>query len=122
MGSEPLFTSIRSSQLFKHQGAWSSVQEKALVQALKTFPKETSQRWQRVAATVPGKTVGQCKKKFTLMKDKFRNSNVPEKNTCKLDGSDPSSSPIENCQKLDGSNFGNGVSLGPAWEFFFHRF
>ncbi|KAL2528123.1 Myb-like DNA-binding domain [Forsythia ovata] len=92
------------------QEAWSSVQEKALVQALKTFPKETSQRWERVAAAVPGKTVGQCKKKFTLMKDNFRNSNVPEKNTCKSDGSDPSSTPIENCQKSDDSNFGNGVS------------
>ncbi|CAI9763910.1 unnamed protein product [Fraxinus pennsylvanica] len=31
------------------QDAWSSVQEKALVQALKTFPKETSQRWERVS-------------------------------------------------------------------------
>ncbi|XP_022894878.1 dnaJ homolog subfamily C member 2-like isoform X1 [Olea europaea var. sylvestris] len=90
--------------------AWSAVQEKALVQALKTFPKETSQRWERVAAAVPGKTVGQCKKKFTLMKDNFRNSNVPEKNTSTADCSDPSSSPIENFQKPDESNFGNGVS------------
>ncbi|XP_071692285.1 uncharacterized protein [Rutidosis leptorrhynchoides] len=52
--------------------AWSAVQEKALVQALKTFPKEANQRWERVAAAVPGKTVNQCKKKFTLLKDQFR--------------------------------------------------
>ncbi|KAI0531423.1 hypothetical protein KFK09_000978 [Dendrobium nobile] len=52
---------------------WSSTQERALIQALKTFPKETSQRWERVAAAVPGKTVNQCKKKFTLMKENFRN-------------------------------------------------
>ncbi|OAY29795.1 dnaJ homolog subfamily C member 2 [Manihot esculenta] len=55
------------------QDAWSAVQERALVQALKTFPKETSQRWERVAASVPGKTVNQCKKKFALLKENFRN-------------------------------------------------
>ncbi|XVE52354.1 hypothetical protein DITRI_Ditri02bG0116400 [Diplodiscus trichospermus] len=55
------------------QDAWSAVQERALVQALKTFPKETSQRWERVAAAVPGKTVNQCKKKFALLKENFRN-------------------------------------------------
>ncbi|XWS65422.1 hypothetical protein CRYUN_Cryun05aG0111400 [Craigia yunnanensis] len=55
------------------QDLWSAVQERALVQALKTFPKETSQRWERVAASVPGKTVNQCKKKFALLKENFRN-------------------------------------------------
>ncbi|GAV66314.1 DnaJ domain-containing protein/Myb_DNA-binding domain-containing protein [Cephalotus follicularis] len=57
---------------------WSAVQERALVQALKTFPKETSQRWERVAAAVPGKTVNQCKKKFSLLKENFRS----KKNHC----------------------------------------
>lgn len=55
------------------QDVWSSVQERALIQALKTFPKETSQRWERVAAAVPGKTVNQCKKKFASLKESFRN-------------------------------------------------
>ena len=54
------------------QDTWSAVQERALIQALKTFPKETAQRWERVSAAVPGKTVNQCKKKFTLMKESFR--------------------------------------------------
>lgn len=53
--------------------AWSAVQERALVQALKTFPKETNQRWERVSAAVPGKSVLQCKKKFAMMKENFRN-------------------------------------------------
>ncbi|CAA7054133.1 unnamed protein product [Microthlaspi erraticum] len=52
--------------------AWSAVQERALVQALKTFPKETSQRWERVAAAVPGKTMNQCKKKFAELKELIR--------------------------------------------------
>lgn len=55
------------------QDVWSAVQERALVQALKAFPKETNQRWERVAAAVPGKTVNQCKKKFAVMKESFRN-------------------------------------------------
>ncbi|ESW20534.1 hypothetical protein PHAVU_006G217200 [Phaseolus vulgaris] len=55
------------------QDVWSAVHERALVQALKAFPKETSQRWERVAAAVPGKTVNQCKKKFAMMKENFRN-------------------------------------------------
>lgn len=54
------------------QDSWSVVQERALVQALKTFPKDTNQRWERVAAAVPGKTVAQCKKKITMMKESFR--------------------------------------------------
>ncbi|CAL1385232.1 unnamed protein product [Linum trigynum] len=54
------------------QDVWSAVQERALVQALKTFPKEINQRWERVAAAVPGKTVNQCKKKFALLKEGFR--------------------------------------------------
>ncbi|XP_058078209.1 uncharacterized protein LOC131226639 [Magnolia sinica] len=54
------------------QDVWSAAQQRALVQALKTFPKEAAQRWERVAAAVPGKTVNQCRKKFALMKENFR--------------------------------------------------
>lgn len=54
------------------QDVWSAVQVTALVKALKTFPKEASQRWERVAAAVPGKTVNQCKKKLASLKDNFR--------------------------------------------------
>ncbi|KAL6989764.1 hypothetical protein U1Q18_015515 [Sarracenia purpurea var. burkii] len=59
--------------LSSDQDVWSAVQERALVQALKTFPKETTQRWERVSAAVPGKNVNQCKKKFTSLKESFRN-------------------------------------------------
>nr|GEU47931.1 DnaJ homolog subfamily C member 2-like [Tanacetum cinerariifolium] len=41
---------------------WSTVQVTSLVQAMKTFPKEANQRWERIAAAVLGKTVNQCKK------------------------------------------------------------
>ncbi|RHN71127.1 putative transcription factor MYB-HB-like family [Medicago truncatula] len=65
--------SSEDSQGVFEQEVWSAVQERALVQALKTFPKEASQRWERVAAAVTGKIVGQCKKKFAMMKESFRN-------------------------------------------------
>ncbi|GAB2277702.1 hypothetical protein Dimus_012405 [Dionaea muscipula] len=62
-----------SASCGSEQDIWSTVQEKALVQALKTFPKETAQRWERVAAAVPGKTVNQCKKRFASLRENFRN-------------------------------------------------
>ncbi|KAM7267413.1 hypothetical protein ACFE04_009579 [Oxalis oulophora] len=55
------------------QDVWSAIQERALIQALKTFPKDANQRWERVATAVPGKTMNQCKKKFALLKESFRN-------------------------------------------------
>ncbi|KAI5383432.1 uncharacterized protein LOC127106509 [Lathyrus oleraceus] len=67
------YSNSEDSQGVSEQEAWSAVQERALVQALKTFPKEANQRWERVAEAVPGKTVIQCKKKFALMKENFRN-------------------------------------------------
>ncbi|XP_028753313.1 dnaJ homolog subfamily C member 2-like [Neltuma alba] len=63
---------VNGSSSSSGQDVWSAVQEKALVQALKAFPKETNQRWERVAAAVPGKTVNQCKKKFAMLKENFR--------------------------------------------------
>lgn len=66
-------TSANGVPSSSEQDVWSAVQERALVQALKAFPKETSQRWERVSAAVPGKTVNQCKKKFAMMKESFRN-------------------------------------------------
>uniref|UniRef100_A0A0D6R2D9 DnaJ homolog subfamily C member 2 n=1 Tax=Araucaria cunninghamii TaxID=56994 RepID=A0A0D6R2D9_ARACU len=60
------------------QDSWSVVQERALIQALKTFPKDTAQRWERVATAVPGKTKVQCMKKFSELKDNFRNKKNAE--------------------------------------------
>jgi DnaJ homolog subfamily C member 2 len=58
--------------------AWSEAQVLALVQALKAFPKDASQRWERVAAAVPGKTVVQCKKKVQSMRESFRGKKSAE--------------------------------------------
>ncbi|CAO2034686.1 unnamed protein product [Urochloa humidicola] len=58
--------------------AWTEAQVLALVQALKAFPKDASQRWERVAAAVPGKTVVQCKKKVAAMRENFRSKKSGE--------------------------------------------
>uniref|UniRef100_A0A1D1Y2L6 DnaJ subfamily C member 2 n=1 Tax=Anthurium amnicola TaxID=1678845 RepID=A0A1D1Y2L6_9ARAE len=68
-GSVPVQNGVPSAT---EPDTWSAAQERALIQALKTFPKETSQRWERIAAAIPGKTVNQCKKKFALMRENFR--------------------------------------------------
>uniref|UniRef100_A0A804R693 Myb-like domain-containing protein n=1 Tax=Zea mays TaxID=4577 RepID=A0A804R693_MAIZE len=60
--------------------AWTEAQVLALLQALKAFPKDASQRWERVAAAVPGKTVVQCKKKVAAMRD-----NLPEQENWGID-------------------------------------
>ena len=71
-GESGLENGASSGAAAQEVDAWSPAQERALVQALKTFPKEASQRWERIAAAVPGKTVNQCKKKFALLRENFR--------------------------------------------------
>eukprot|EP00246_Nothoceros_aenigmaticus_P003610 TRINITY_DN14797_c0_g1_i1.p1 TRINITY_DN14797_c0_g1~~TRINITY_DN14797_c0_g1_i1.p1 ORF type:complete len:489 (-),score=134.75 TRINITY_DN14797_c0_g1_i1:261-1727(-) len=60
------------------QELWSETQELALVKACKTFPKDTAQRWERIAAAVPGKTKPQCMKKFAELRENFRNKKEAE--------------------------------------------
>ncbi|CAI5492148.1 unnamed protein product [Closterium sp. Naga37s-1] len=51
---------------------WTEAQDRALVQALKEFPKDTPLRWDRVASAVPGQTKQRCFKRFSELRDKFR--------------------------------------------------
>jgi DnaJ family protein C protein 2 len=53
-------------------GEWSEEQELALVQALKQFGKELPDRWERIAAIVPGKGKAACFKRFKELRDVFR--------------------------------------------------
>ncbi|GFP99974.1 Dnaj homolog subfamily c member 2 [Phtheirospermum japonicum] len=92
------------------EDSWSVAQERVFVQALKSFPKEkTSQRWERVAAAVPGKTVGQCKKKFALMRDSFRNSNVADKNITNHDDLQELSAQNEKSKSSVNTETENGI-------------
>lgn len=60
------------------QDHWSEVQVTALVKACKSFPKDTAQRWERIAAAVPGKTKAQCMRKFAELRENFRNKKGAE--------------------------------------------
>ncbi|CAI5475508.1 unnamed protein product [Closterium sp. Yama58-4] len=51
---------------------WTEAQDRALLQALKEFPKDTPLRWDRVASAVPGHTKQRCFKRFAELREKFR--------------------------------------------------
>lgn len=53
-------------------GEWLEEQELALVQALKQFGKELPDRWERIAAVVPGKSKAACFKRFKELKEVFK--------------------------------------------------
>lgn len=46
---------------------WSQAQQKALETALVQFPKGTTERWERIANKVPGKTKDQCIQRFKTL-------------------------------------------------------
>ncbi|XP_059656735.1 transcription factor MAMYB [Cornus florida] len=54
--------------------SWSAGEDIALLNALKTFPKEVSMRWEKIAAAVPGKSKAQCMKRVAELKKGFRSS------------------------------------------------
>lgn len=51
---------------------WTAVQQQALVRAVKTFGKDVSDRWERIAEAVPGKSKAQCMKKFTELRESVK--------------------------------------------------
>ncbi|KAK4369627.1 hypothetical protein RND71_013419 [Anisodus tanguticus] len=54
--------------------SWSSGEDLALLNALKTFPKEVAMRWEKIAAAVPGKNKAACMKRMADLKKDFRSS------------------------------------------------
>ncbi|PIN19273.1 hypothetical protein CDL12_08047 [Handroanthus impetiginosus] len=53
---------------------WSAVEDLALLNALKAFPKDVAMRWEKIAASVPGKTKSACMKRVAELKKDFRSS------------------------------------------------
>ncbi|OMO93139.1 hypothetical protein COLO4_17111 [Corchorus olitorius] len=60
----------------KNAGAigWSSGEDIALLNALKSFPKDVAMRWEKIAAAVPGKSKAACMKRVSELKRDFRSS------------------------------------------------
>lgn len=52
----PRKVKTRAAEAGAEAAAWSQLQQKALEQALSQFPKGVSERWERIAKVVPGKT------------------------------------------------------------------
>ncbi|XP_057810271.1 transcription factor MAMYB [Salvia miltiorrhiza] len=53
---------------------WTAAEDVALLNALKAFPKEVAMRWEKVAASVPGKTKAACVARMAELKKDFRSS------------------------------------------------
>jgi hypothetical protein len=53
---------------------WSNGEDIALLNALKTFPKEVAMRWEKIAAAVPGKSKAACMKRVAELKKGFRSA------------------------------------------------
>lgn len=54
--------------------SWSSSEDIALLNALKAFPKEVSMRWEKISASVPGKSKADCMKRVSELKKDFRSA------------------------------------------------
>lgn len=57
----------------KKKSEWTEAEDKALLSALKSFPKDSQMRWEKVALAVPTRTKQQCYRRYTQLKDSFRN-------------------------------------------------
>ena len=49
------------------EDVWSQAQQKALESSLVQFPKGSTERWERIANKVPGKTKEQCIQRFKTL-------------------------------------------------------
>ena len=59
---------------------WSREQDKAFENALATYPEDSSDRWEKIAAEVPDKTLEEIKEHYELLEDdvnRFESGCVP---------------------------------------------
>ncbi|MCL7024634.1 hypothetical protein MKW94_007489 [Papaver nudicaule] len=66
------FESINDDK--KENTNWTCAEDVALLNAMKTYPKDVAMRWEKVAAAVPGKTKAVCMKRAEELKNDFRSS------------------------------------------------
>lgn len=55
---------------------WSEDSDKALLTALKVFPKDSAMRWDKIAAAVPGKSKAQCFRRYADLRENFRGKKI----------------------------------------------
>ncbi|XP_057512939.1 transcription factor MAMYB [Actinidia eriantha] len=61
-------------EVMKENGgvSWSAGEDIALLNALKSFPKDVTMRWEKISAAVPGKSKAACVKRVAELKKGFR--------------------------------------------------
>lgn len=52
--------------LFTDSSPWTTEEQKLLEQALKTYPVNTPERWEKIAAAVPGRSKKDCMKRYKV--------------------------------------------------------
>jgi hypothetical protein len=77
-GGEKPIDSPLSQRYGDENAAWTEAEDKELVSALKTFPKDTLKRWDKVADAVPSRSKAQCFKRFSELRESFRNSKADQ--------------------------------------------
>ena len=63
---------MRDIKTFKPSMEMSQKQDEALIQALKSVPRVSSERWERVSELLPGKSKVQCVKRFMKLKEMIK--------------------------------------------------
>uniref|UniRef100_A0A3P9MQM3 DnaJ homolog subfamily C member 2 n=1 Tax=Oryzias latipes TaxID=8090 RepID=A0A3P9MQM3_ORYLA len=60
---------------------WTTEEQKLLEQALKTYPVSTPERWEKIAAAVPGRTKKDCMKRYKV-RDLSPRTGLPVRSRC----------------------------------------
>jgi len=63
------------------EDVWSQAQQKALESSLTQFPKGTTERWERIANKVPGKTKEQCIQRFKTLAEMVKKKKLEGEST-----------------------------------------
>ncbi|XP_056655489.1 dnaJ homolog subfamily C member 2 isoform X2 [Monodelphis domestica] len=66
-GVVPHSDSAAPSERFEDFIPWTTEEQKLLEQALKTYPVNTPERWEKIASTVPGRSKKDCMKRYKVV-------------------------------------------------------
>lgn len=77
-GEKPIDSPLSQRYEGDENDAWTEDEDKALVTALKTFPKDTLKRWDKVSDAVLSRSKAECFKRFSELRESFRNSKADQ--------------------------------------------
>ncbi|KAG6461852.1 hypothetical protein O3G_MSEX012893 [Manduca sexta] len=99
----PKKVKTRKTEEISPAGVWSQSQQKALENALAKYPKGgAGDRWQKIAAAVPGKTKEECMQRCKYLSDMVKKQKQKEEEEQQKE--------FEKVQSDDGESIENGES------------